>query len=196
VLDVGFGAGELARRIRARCTYLAGIELDAEAAGASALLFDRCVTRDLLESLATMGETPFDVVVAGDVLEHLPDPGAALDRLRSLVKPDGRLFVSLPNVANVTVRLSLLAGRFRYAARGILDETHLRFFTRQTGRRLLETHGFTVLSETATAMPLELALPALGRPPFASVARGGAVVAARFFPGLFGYQFVWEAAPA
>ena len=196
LLDIGFGAGELARRVRERCAYLAGIELDAEAAAASAHLFDRCVARDILESLATMGAPPFDVVVAGDVLEHLLDPGAVLDRLRTLVKKDGRLLVSLPNVANVTVRLSLLAGRFEYAPRGILDETHVRFFTRKTGRRLLATHGFTVVSETATAMPLELALPFLGRSPLAPVSRGGAIAAARLLPGLFGYQFVWEAVPA
>jgi predicted TPR repeat methyltransferase len=196
LLDVGFGAGELARRVRERCAYLAGIELDAEAAGASAPLFDRCLAQDILESLATLEESPFDVVVVGDVLEHLIDPGSALDLLRPLVKKDGRLLVSLPNVANVTVRLSVLAGRFEYAPRGILDQTHLRFFTRKSGRRLLASHGFTVLSETATPMPLELALPFLGRPPLAPVARGGAIAAARLLPGLFGYQFVWEAVPA
>lgn len=154
------------------------------------------MARDILESLTTIGEPPFDVVVAGDVLEHLLDPGAVLDRLRPLVKPDGRLLVSLPNVANVTVRLSLLAGRFEYGPRGILDGTHVRFFTRKTGRRLLASHGFTILSETATPMPLELALPFLGHPPLAAIARGGAIAAARLLPGLFGYQFVWEAVPA
>jgi len=65
LFDVGFGAGELARRVRGRCAYLAGIELDAEAARASAHLFDRCVARDLVESLKTLDEPPFDVVVAG-----------------------------------------------------------------------------------------------------------------------------------
>jgi 2-polyprenyl-3-methyl-5-hydroxy-6-metoxy-1,4-benzoquinol methylase len=196
LLDVGFGAGELARRVRERCSYLAGIELDAEAAGASAHFFDLCVARDLSESLETLGNAPFDVVVAGDVLEHLPDPGAVLDRLRPLVRKDGRLLVSLPNVANVTVRLSLLAGRFEYAPRGILDGTHVRFFTRKTGRRLLESHGFIVVSETATAMPVELAFPFLGRPPLAPAVRGGAIAAAHLLPGLFGYQFVWEAVRA
>lgn len=152
------------------------------------------MARDILDSLSTIDEPPFDVVVVGDVLEHLLDPGAVLDRLRPLVGKDGRLLVSLPNVANLTVRLSLLAGRFEYTPRGILDETHVRFFTRKSGRRLLESHGFTILSETATAMPLELALPFLGRPPLAPIARGAAIAAARLLPGLFGYQFVWEGA--
>ncbi len=134
--------------------------------------------------------------MAGDILEHLADPGRVLTLLRRFVDPAGVLLVSLPNVANVTVRLSLLLGRFDYAPRGILDATHMRFFTRRTGRALLESHGFRAASVTATAMPVELALPLLGRPPLAAPVRGGALLLARIWPTLFGYQFVWEAVPA
>jgi len=151
------------------------------------------VAGDLLQSLNALAGDPFDIIVAGDVLEHLPDPGAVLDLLRPLLKPDGRLLVSLPNVANVTVRLSLLFGRFDYTPRGILDDTHVRFFTRRTGRRLLEEHGFAVLDECATAMPVELAWGWAGRPPFRPAIRRAATAAARLLPGLFGYQFVYEA---
>ena len=91
------------------------------------------------------------------------------------------------------MRLGLLFGRFHYAPRGILDRTHLRFFTRATGRALLEESGYRVLSIDATAMPLELALPALSRPPLAGVVRAAALAATRLWPTLFGYQFVYEA---
>jgi hypothetical protein len=94
------------------------------------------------------------------------------------------------------VRASLLLGRFPYADRGILDRTHLRFYTRASARRLLEESGFGVLWETATAMPVELALPALGRPPLAGAVRAGARLLSAAWPTLFGYQFVFEAAPA
>jgi 2-polyprenyl-3-methyl-5-hydroxy-6-metoxy-1,4-benzoquinol methylase len=196
LLDVGFGAGELARRVKDHCRHLAGIELDAGAARLSAHLFDRWVEGDLVLALREKFETPFDVIVAGDVLEHLPDPGAVLNLLGPLLAPGGRLLVSLPNVANVTVRLGLLCGRFDYTSRGILDETHQRFFTRRTGRALLEAHGFRVVDVVPTAMPVELALPALGRPPLGPAVRGGALVLARALPGLFGYQFVYEAVRA
>lgn len=196
VLDLGFGAGLLARRIRDRCRYLAGIELDAESAREGASFFDDPVVGDLGDGLAGPWREPFDVVLAADVLEHLPDPASALGVLRGLLKPEGRLFVSLPNVANVTVRAQLLVGRFEYAERGILDRTHLRFYTRGSGRRLLAAAGYRVLSETPTAMPVELAVPALGRAPLAGLARGAASLAARTLPGLFGYQFVFEALPA
>lgn len=196
VLDLGFGAGLFARRVRPACRYLAGVELDPEAAKEGAPFFDESVTGDLLEGISGPWKEPFDVIVAGDVLEHLPRPEVLLGSLRRLLKPDGVLLLSLPNVANVTVRLGLLFGRFHYAPRGILDRTHLRFFTRATGRALLEKSGYRVLSIDATAMPLELALPALSRPPLAGVVRAAALAATRLWPTLFGYQFVYEARPS
>ena len=196
VLDLGFGTGLFAQRVRPACRYLAGVELDPEAAKEGAPFFDESVTGDLVGAVSRPWKEPFDVIVAGDVLEHLPRPEVLLGFLRRLLKPDGVLLLSLPNVANVTVRLGLLAGRFDYASRGILDETHLRFFTRRTGRALLESAGYRVVRVEATAMPVELALPALGRPPLAPLARGGALLSARLWPTLFGYQFVFEAVPA
>ncbi len=196
VLDLGFGAGLLARRIRPVCRYLAGVELDPEAAKEGAPFFDDPVTGDLLEGISGPWKERFDVIVAGDVLEHLPRPGVLLDSLKPLLKADGILLLSLPNVANVTVRLGLLFGRFPYGPRGILDRTHLRFFTRATGRALLEQNGFHVLSVDATAMPIELAFPALARPPLAGLVRVAALFATRVLPTLFGYQFVYEARPS
>lgn len=196
VLDLGFGAGLLARRIRPACRYLAGVEFDPEAAQEGARFFDQPVVGDLLDGISGPFRERFDVIVAGDVLEHLPRPEDLLSALRPLLKTDGVLLLSLPNIANATVRFGLLFGRFAYARRGILDRTHLRFFTQATGRALLEGNGYRVVSVDATAMPLELAVPALGRPPLAGLARAAALSAARLWPTLLGYQFVYEARPA
>ncbi|HEX7616303.1 MAG TPA: class I SAM-dependent methyltransferase [Thermoanaerobaculia bacterium] len=196
VLDLGFGAGLLARRIRPACRYLAGVELDPDAAQEGAQFFDQPLVGDLLEGISGPWKERFDVIVAGDVLEHLPRPEDLLSALRPLLKTDGMLLLSLPNIANITVRMGLLFGRFAYAPRGILDRTHLRFFTRTTGQALLEENGYRVVSVDATAMPLELAVPALGRPPLAGLARAAALSAARLWPALFGYQFVFEARPS
>jgi SAM-dependent methyltransferase len=195
VLDLGFGAGHFAQRIRPACRYLAGLELDPGAAAEGARFFDDAVAGDIFEGISTPWKEPFDVIVAGDVLEHLARPGDLLSALKPLLKPGGTLLVSLPNVANVTVRAALLAGRFPYADRGILDRTHLRFYTRAGARALLEHSGFRIGWETATAMPFELALPALGTPPLAGPVRAGARLLAAAWPTLFGYQFVFEAAP-
>ena len=101
--------------------------------------------------------------------------------------------MSLPNVANVTVRAALLSGRFPYADRGILDRTHLRFYTRDSARALIAAAGFRIRSVDATAMPYELALPLLAEAPWRGPVRGFADVSARTWPTLFGYQFVLEA---
>jgi predicted TPR repeat methyltransferase len=196
VLDLGFGAGHFAERIRPACRYLAGLELDPVAAAEGARFFDDAVTGDILEGISRPWKEPFDVIVAGDVLEHLPRPDSLLSALKPLLKSDGRLLVSLPNVANVTVRASLAAGRFPYADRGILDRTHLRFYTRSSARTLLEAAGYSIRFETATAMPVELAVPALSLPPLAGPVRAGARLLAFLWPTLFGYQFVFEAVPA
>jgi hypothetical protein len=96
-------------------------------------------------------------------------------------------------VANVTVRAALLLGRFPYADRGILDRTHLRFYTRRSARSLIEGGGLRVRGIAATAMPYELALPTFGRAPFRAPVCAFAAASARIWPTLFGYQFVIEA---
>ncbi len=196
VLDLGFGAGQLARRIRAHCRYLAGIELDPEAAREGSAFFDQPLVGDLLTGVSGPWREPFDVIVAGDILEHLPRPERLLALLAPLLARGGVLMLSLPNVANVTVRAALLFGRLPYAERGILDRTHLRFYTRASARALIAGAGFQIGFEEATAMPVELAVPALSRPPLAAPMRGAARLLAGAWPTLFGYQFVFEAAPA
>ncbi len=99
-------------------------------------------------------------------------------------------------MANFTVRFSLLLGRFEYTPRGLLDETHLRFFTRKSGHTLLASSGYRVVWTAPTAMPVELALPLLAKPTLAPLVRGATLFLARVWPTLFGYQFVWEAVPA
>jgi SAM-dependent methyltransferase len=89
-------------------------------------------------------EGPFDVVLAGDVLEHLVDPRRVLADARSLLAPGGYVVASVPNVAHVDVRMALLCGRFAYRETGLLDATHLRFFTHDTLLELFERAGLAV----------------------------------------------------
>ena len=90
----------------------------------------------------------FDWIMAADVLEHSAEPQAALRFYRRFLKPDGKLIVSLPNVAVWDNRFRLLFGRFDYRASGVLDRTHLRFFTFRTARELIIEAGFTPLCRT------------------------------------------------
>lgn len=193
LLDLGFGSGELARRIRPRCRYLCGIEADAEAARGADGVLDDVYVGDLAEGLLRPWAFPFDVIVAGDILEHVPRPEALMAPIRSLLAPGGRLLLSLPNIANVTTRLSLLAGHFDYSERGILDRSHLRFFTRKSARALLGSAGFRIVGEWATPMPVELAVEAFARSPLLGLGRTVCGLLAQAAPRLFGYQFVFEA---
>ena len=191
LLDLGAAGGHLGRAVRDRCAFLAGVESDPALPASAREGYDEWRAADA-SSAGTWSE-PFDAVVCGDVLEHLARPEELLARIRDWLRPGGRLYVSVPNVANVTVRAALLLGRFPYAERGILDRTHLRFYTRRTARELVERAGFRIRRDAATAMPLELAVPALGRPPLRNPSRALAVGAARVWPTLFGYQVVIEA---
>ena len=122
----------------------------------------------------------------GDTLEHLADPVAVLRRLRPALADDGALVVSIPNVANWAMRLGLLAGRFRYTERGILDRTHLRFYTARTVREMLAEAGFRTESLVAS-----VPVPLIGwRPLLALAHRIG-----NYRPSLFAYTFVIVARP-
>lgn len=188
VLDVGCATGYLAAELDRRGCEVLGVEVDADAAAQARPWCAEVVVGDL-EAAFTHGEVErmaaggVDVVVCGDVLEHLRDPWAVLAWLRTLLRPGGIAVVSVPNIAHWTARRELLRGRFRYADFGLFDRTHLRFFTRETARELATRAGFVVERElpAGAPLPLESRVPALGR------LRDGAV---RRWPALFALQFV------
>jgi 2-polyprenyl-3-methyl-5-hydroxy-6-metoxy-1,4-benzoquinol methylase len=140
VLELGPATGYMSRAFTDRGCTVIGIEFDPEMAKRAEEHSERVVVGDIdsLDLEAELGEGRFDAIVAADVLEHLKDPKAALIRLRHFLKPDGAFVISVPNVAHGSVRLALLGGHFDYRDVGLLDETHLRFFTRETIERLLD----------------------------------------------------------
>ena len=147
VLELGCSTGYMSRIFRDRGCQVVAVEIDPEAAGRAAAFCERVVVGDLdrLDLSAELGEDRFDVVVAADVLEHLRDPLALLRQVKRHLKPDGFLVASIPNIAHGSVRLGLLAGLFPNDNRvGLLDRTHLRFFTRQTMEELLDAAGFAI----------------------------------------------------
>jgi SAM-dependent methyltransferase len=128
----------------------------------------------------------YDAVLCGDVLEHLADPAAALRRLRPFVAPFGRLVASVPNGANWALRLSLLAGRWNYTDRGLLDRTHLRNFTRRSFLETIRAGGFEVV-ETDVTCPI----PWLRGGRLSAAAHAAALA----LPGLLAYQHLVLARP-
>jgi GT2 family glycosyltransferase/2-polyprenyl-3-methyl-5-hydroxy-6-metoxy-1,4-benzoquinol methylase len=146
VLEVGPAQGYMTKVLQRRGCRVTGIEIDPVAAQEAAQYCERMIVGDI-ESLSfrrTFRKKRFDVVIYGDVLEHLVDPSRVLAETATLLKPGGRVIASIPNVAHGSVRLSLLAGQFRYTDTGILDNTHLRFFTKETIRELFQDAGYRI----------------------------------------------------
>lgn len=165
VVDVGCGAGRLGEALkqRQRCRVV-GLEYDPAAAAAARTRLDAVIEGDV-ESLGD----PFppqsvDAVVCGDVLEHLRDPLPFLRRVRGWLRPTGVAVVSVPNVRHASVVADLLAGNWTYEAAGLLDRTHLRFFTRREVEKLLFRAGFAVPALTPVPGPGYSEWEAAGKP--------------------------------
>lgn len=145
VLEVGCGTGATLQWLKdsGRCAHTTGIEVFAEAAAIARQRVDTLHRGDA-EKLVQQAFEPesFDLVLCLDVLEHLVDPWALVMRIQGLLRPGGLLVASIPNVRHVRVVLPLLlAGRWRYEESGILDATHLRFFTRSSALALVTPPG-------------------------------------------------------
>jgi SAM-dependent methyltransferase len=151
----------------------------------------RWLPGSVVVDLETLSRLPrgYDAILAADTLEHLLDPEKMMAMIHQALPPGGLFFISVPNVANISVRLALLAGRFPYGDRGILDRTHRVFFTRGSLDRALRRAGFSIERRAVSTIPLPLALPRLPRPllVFLMGVLGGFT---RLFPNLFGYQLL------
>ena len=154
VLELGAAAGHLTRTLVAQSCRVTAIEYDLDAAADLKEIADEVITADLNDPhVFAQLPTKFDVILAGDVLEHLLSPQQILDRASRLLVPGGRLVVSLPHVAHVDVRLSLLQGRFDYKWYGLLDETHIRFFTLKSIREMVHRSGFVIIDLQRVRIP-------------------------------------------
>jgi glycosyltransferase involved in cell wall biosynthesis len=198
VLDVGCGAGFFAAKAVEQGNRVVGI--DHLPPSEAQPVFEKFVSADLDGGLDGAKDElrgrAFDRVLLQDILEHVRHPDRLLRDCRELLKPDGRLVVSVPNVANVTVRWSLLWGRFEYTERGLLDRTHVRFFTRRSARRTIEAAGYRILQEKMTVMPVEVALGLSAANPLMRVLNAVLAAFTKVLPGLLGYQIVFVAAAA
>jgi 2-polyprenyl-3-methyl-5-hydroxy-6-metoxy-1,4-benzoquinol methylase len=145
VLELGAAAGHITRALNEQDCRVTAVEYDPAAAVDLKQFAAEVIVGDLNDpSLFDAIPTQFDVVLAGDVLEHLISPQRVLSRAARMLLPGGQVVVSLPHVGHVDVRLSLLQGRFAYKELGLLDATHLRFFTLETVKELVKQSGLVI----------------------------------------------------
>ncbi|MDP1598232.1 bifunctional 2-polyprenyl-6-hydroxyphenol methylase/3-demethylubiquinol 3-O-methyltransferase UbiG [Phenylobacterium sp.] len=148
ILELGCGAGGTGRAVIAagKCGRYVGIELNSAAAREAAQTLTEVVVGDVHDIALASYETQFDALIISEVLEHLLDPWETLARLSVCLKPGGKIYASSPNVAHWQVIKELFLGRFRYTEVGIMDRTHLRWFTPDSYREMFEAAGLTVES--------------------------------------------------
>ncbi|MBN8883052.1 MAG: class I SAM-dependent methyltransferase [Salana multivorans] len=153
ILDVGCAAGDLAEALSNHGYQVWGIDVDPDAYEHARKVLTGGAVGDLnAVSLSDLVEGPFDAIIFGDVLEHLLDPGRHLRTARAMLAPGGCVLASIPNVAHGAVRLALLEGRWRYTSEGLLDATHVRFFTYETVVALFHENGYGISSIEGTIL--------------------------------------------
>lgn len=218
VLDVGCGIGGNGAFARGRGAIVTGLERSPSAKRLAATRLHEVLDADIESDASvaqTLGSRTFDLHLLGDVLEHTREPLEVLRRLLAHLDDEGHVIVSLPNVAAWPIRVELARGHFRYADSGILDRTHLRFFTRDSAARLLEDAGLEVMRIDQNPMITRAAkgailsalrgapslAPGMGTDPTAlsrslpykaymGLVRPVEDVAARLAPGLLSFQHV------
>jgi 2-polyprenyl-3-methyl-5-hydroxy-6-metoxy-1,4-benzoquinol methylase len=147
ILDVGSSSGYFGEKlIAAKKDKVWGVELDPKDAQAARERGYQKVYEGNLDDFdwSVAGRQQFDGIIFADVLEHVKDPLAVLKGAQTVLAPGGYIYISTPNVAHITVRVMLLEGNFDYEDRGILDNTHLRFFTRKNLLQLFYDAGMEV----------------------------------------------------
>jgi len=155
VLELGCGQGGTGRAAIAarKAGHYVGIELNPAAAEVAAAGLEDVWVGDVETMNLACLENRFDALVISEVLEHLTDPWSTLSRLAACVKPGGVVYASSPNIAHWQVIKGLIFGEFEYSASGVMDRTHLRWFTPASYRALLEGAGFEVASVTSLCRP-------------------------------------------
>jgi 2-polyprenyl-3-methyl-5-hydroxy-6-metoxy-1,4-benzoquinol methylase len=155
ILELGCGSGGTGSAALAagKAQRYVGIELDAKAAAVASERITEVLVGDVTNMDLGAFAGAFDVLIMSEVLEHLPDPWGTLQQLVACLKPGGRVYASSPNVAHRHVLMNLVRGSFDYAGDGVMDRTHLRWFTPTSFRQMFEEAGVRVTSVGPVVRP-------------------------------------------
>jgi len=191
VLDLGCSGGRLAARLRKLGHHVTGVDR-VECDGVRDRV-DEFVPGNLEDGIPAAVGTGFDTVIAADVIEHLAQPKSLLRQMADVLADNGEILVSTPNFAHWYPRLRVASGLFDYDRRGILDETHLRFFSRRSLLRTARSSGLEVEEIRYTGLPFDVL--SRGTTPASRTAQRLDRLFVRLRPTLFGYQFVLRMRP-
>jgi 2-polyprenyl-3-methyl-5-hydroxy-6-metoxy-1,4-benzoquinol methylase len=150
-LDIGCGTGEFSRQLKLNSSINEtwGIEIVADAAHKAAHHLDNIICGDVEHSLGDVPDNHFDCIFFNDVLEHLPDPEGILKAVKKKLSPNGFIIASIPNIRHYkTLYRLIFQADWQYEDSGVLDRTHIKFFTKKTMVKLFEHSGYNVQSIT------------------------------------------------
>jgi 2-polyprenyl-3-methyl-5-hydroxy-6-metoxy-1,4-benzoquinol methylase len=194
ILDIGAADGYLGEILKRQGHFLVGLEADSQLAEKARAHYHTLYSADV-ESFDFPYQDEFDYILLADVLEHLRDPGGLLRRVVPCLNSGGEIIISIPNIAHLFVRVSLMAGRFEYQDRGILDRTHLRFFTLASMTRLINDASCRILELRPTSVPVQLVAPWTDNNFFAPLHELH-FLTVRLCKTLLAYQFVVRVIPS
>ncbi len=190
VLDCGCGAGDNARILKALGWTVTGITISVEEQKQAAIYCEAVHLLDLNYGIPNEFEKKYDLVVLSHILEHLVHPDVLLGSLDRVLTPNGRLVVALPNILVYSQRLRFLLGQFEYTPTGLMDETHVHFYTFSTGANLLRKNGYEiVVAQADGAFPLWKIRKWIPKQWVSKLNRW----ATHWRPGLFGSQLLYLA---
>lgn len=184
VLEIGCATGFIGEfLIKKKNCYVVGVELGKDEAKEARKRLSKVIEGDIEDPkvLRLIDNNGFDIVFASAIIEHLKDPWNALRNWNKFLKREGFLIITTSNIAHWSVRLKLLKGGFDYQEYGILDNTHLRFFTTKTFRKLAKDCGYKI--EHSSIDPVGGGVPRISK------------ILSRFWPNLFAYQMLIKAKP-
>ncbi|MGE6630471.1 class I SAM-dependent methyltransferase [Bacillus sp. NPDC077027] len=144
ILDIGCGTGQLGKALQQKGRKIYGLEAFEEAAKQAKQQLHHVLCGDIEQMDLPYSSEQFDCIVFGDVLEHLTDPWAVLKKVKPFLKKEGVILSSIPNIGHISTVLELLAGRWTYTESGLMDQTHLRFFTLHEINALFQSSGFRI----------------------------------------------------
>ena len=145
ILDLGCAQGDLGELLKKQCEVeVIGIELNPDLAQIAARKLDSVFVGDIEQIELPYPHGYFDVLIFADVLEHLKDPWNTLARYKHYLKPSGMVILSIPNIRRFRIIIELLRGNFRYTDYGLMDHTHLHFFTYNEIKHMLNSAGFSI----------------------------------------------------
>jgi SAM-dependent methyltransferase len=193
ILEVGCSSGYVGATFVKKGHRVTGIEPDPAAAEAARAVLHEVHCEGITDFLGRAPLHQYDAILFGDVLEHLPDPADTLRQCRALLAPDGVIAASVPCATHGSIRAMLLEGRWDYGDYGLLDRTHLRFFSRSGVQELFASARMQLARMVALVQPIDTVARAYGM-----ALRQESIAAVEAFAGdadLMTFQFVAVARP-